>query len=72
MKIRLIINDQMLSATMEDSIPAREFSATAPAHCSAMRRGCRSWKSTHPFTGHTARRPMRVGLRWCLQAFAFR
>lgn len=30
MKIRLIINDQMLSATMEDSIPAREFIAQLP------------------------------------------
>lgn len=30
MKIRLIINDQVLSATMEDSIPAREFIAQLP------------------------------------------
>lgn len=30
MKIRLIINDQMLSATMEDSIPAPEFIAQLP------------------------------------------
>lgn len=30
MKIRLIINDQTLSAAMEDSIPAREFIAQLP------------------------------------------
>lgn len=30
MKIRLIINDQTLSATLEDSIPAREFIAQLP------------------------------------------
>ncbi|QII29131.1 hypothetical protein G6052_10490 [Stenotrophomonas maltophilia] len=30
MKIRLIINDQTLSATLEDSIPAREFAAQLP------------------------------------------
>jgi len=30
MKIRLIINDQVLSATLEDSLPAREFIAQLP------------------------------------------
>lgn len=30
MKIRLIINDHTLSATLEDSIPAREFAAQLP------------------------------------------
>ncbi|RXK68334.1 cyclophilin [Stenotrophomonas sp. MA5] len=30
MKIRLIINDQRLSATLEDSLPAREFIAQLP------------------------------------------
>lgn len=30
MKIRLIINDQTLSATLEDSVPAREFAAQLP------------------------------------------
>lgn len=30
MKIRLIINDQTLSATLEDSIPGREFAAQLP------------------------------------------
>lgn len=30
MKIRLTINDQTLSATLEDSIPAREFAAQLP------------------------------------------
>lgn len=30
MKIRLVINDERLSATLEDSIPAREFAAQLP------------------------------------------
>lgn len=30
MKIRLIINDQTLSATLEDSVPARDFAAQLP------------------------------------------
>ncbi len=30
MKIRLIINDQVLSATLEDSLPASEFIAQLP------------------------------------------
>lgn len=30
MKIRLIVNDQTLSATLEDSVPAREFAAQLP------------------------------------------
>ena len=30
MKVRLIINNQTLSATLEDSVPAREFAAQLP------------------------------------------